>query len=1154
MRACLRDARRLECDPGAPVGRACHAPFRSAERTRSLRGGDDITRQESVYARPRRRPRLAAGRAVVRLVLAMACLAASGEPVLAQSSEGPVVTAVLPFEVHSAKPLDYLETSLAELLVTRLESSGRILVVESETVREGLIAVAGERSETTVRRLAGDLGADWVVAGSLTELAGRYSLDVKVTPIDARDPTRTLVFTAQDDDELLDRVNELADRVLEVLGTGTPRSQVAEVRVEGAADEILEGVAERLRLQPGTAYESALARDDLRELRDLPGVAAASFETERTPEGVVVIYRLVPKERLIPQAALESGDDRVAEVRIRGNKRIEANAIRARLETREGNPFNPALVAGDVREIQALGFFRNVRVLSEDSLDGRIVTFEVEENPVVRQVSIAGNENVDGDKIRDSLTITTGSTLDYPLLFENRERIVTIYRAEGYYLAQVTYEIEALQGDSVSIHFEVDEGAKLDLAEIEFTGNEHFSDDELVAGLKTKKRRWYSIVTRFFDRSGTYSEPVFLQDLQTVTERYMNDGYLQVDVGEPDVLVVEDDKGDDELVVKVPVTEGRQFRVGSVDVQGDTSIDLVALRERVNLQSGEVFNRSHLTEDVEDLERFYTDRGFFYASVAPRTKMNEVELTVDVVFAVEKGDLHFIREIEITGNRNTIDPVVRREVQMVEGELYAQRSVERSKNRIRRLGFFEEVEFEVETTDYAEQLDLDVQVVEKPTGSLSFGAGYSTQDSIVVSGSVSQANLFGRGWGVQAAVDWGQQTSRLFFSFYNPYFLGSTWSFRTSFFRTEIEFDQFRENETGVEFGFGHDLNLDGTAHGQVRYSFSSHEIERLTNENATSMVFRELLSDDQTTSLGGLSFVSDTRDDRVAPSDGHVYGGNFEFAGLGGFSTFLRMEGRAIWFTRPPGWLPSWFPFRDESTIVFGLRAGYTLPFNSIDDYSFDLPPALNTASSSELQSLQNIDTDLELPLTERYFLGGLGNFQLRGFEARTVGPRRTLLKRVGIGGALGLGNLFTAVGREAGFIDQDTGAVSAACVDNGFNQGDGDGDCNSIFDTEIDDFDDLDETDVIGGNSFFSGTLEYRFPVSEQLGLIGIVFLDFGNAFDETQNMFDVGEWRWGTGFGLLWFSPFGPLQGFVGFPLDRLEIEDSTVFEFSVGGAAL
>ena len=202
-------------------------------------------------------------------------------------------------------------------------------------------------------------------------------------------------------------------------------------------------------------------------------------------------------------------------------------------------------------------------------------------------------------------------------------------------------------------------------------------------------------------------------------------------------------------------------------------------------------------------------------------------------------------------------------------------------------------------------------------------------------------------------------------------------------------------------------------------------------------------------------------------------------------------------------------------------------------------------------MQSLDHIDTDLKLPLSERYFLGGLGNFQLRGYHARSVGPRRALLQR---SGAFGAGDLFQPVGTQLA-IDEATGLPDAFCDDRDTrfgNQGDGDGRCNSIFDND-DDFDDLDETDVIGGNRFFSGTFEYRFPISRELGLIGIVFLDIGNAFDEDQTLFDVTDWRYGTGFGALWFSPFGPLQAFVGFPLNKLEVEDSVTFEFSVGGSA-
>ena len=733
--------------------------------------------------------------------------------------------AVLPFQVFSARPQGYLEQSLADLLTTRLEASGQVRVLEAATVRESVIAHAGERSEATLRRIAHDVGADEVVAGSLTELAGRYSLDVKVVPADEAAATRTLVFTAEGEPELLDRVNELADRVLEVAGGASAQGQIAEVRIEGVSEELAAELPKRLRLQRGAAYESSAAREDLRTLREVPGIAAADVDTERSPKGVIVTYRLVPAEKLIPASPLEKPGDTVADVLVRGNRRIEANAIKARVATKPGQPFNPATVASDVREIYGLGFFRNVRVLTEQTPKGRVLTFDVEENPVVRQVTITGNENIDSEKIRDTLTLTTGSTLDYPLLFENGERVEALYRADGYYLARVSHKIEELSGDAVSIDFEVNEGEKLPLDRIEFEGNEHFSQEDLEDSLKTKSRRWYSLVTKYLDKSGTYSEPVFIQDLQKINEKYTNQGYIQVEIGDPRVTVIKDNSGKDALVVAVEIHEGPEYRVGSVDVQGDPSLDLIALRERVRLKEGEIFNRSSLTADVEDLERYYTDRGFFYASVSPRTNLEESDLTVDVAFDVQKGDLHFIREIDVTGNTNTVDEVVRREMRVVEGQLYSARGVNRSRDRVKRLGFFEDVEFEAKATDYQEQLDLDLKVVERPTGSLSFGVGYSTQDSIVVSGSISQSNLFGRGYGVNAVIDYGSRNSQFYLSFYNPYLLGSEFSLRTTAFRTDLEYIDFQQTELGVEFGLGHDLNEEGTARGNLRYSYATRDI-----------------------------------------------------------------------------------------------------------------------------------------------------------------------------------------------------------------------------------------------------------------------------------------------------------------------------------------
>ena len=1071
--------------------------------------------------------------------LLLAVVIGAAAPARAEGDTVKVLVALLPFKVHSAGSLDYLETALVDLLAARLEASGRVRVVESVVVREALVEHAGgEMAEAELRRLARDVGADYVVAGSLTELAGRYSLDIRVTPVQSAFTSKTMVFTAEGEDELLDRVNELAGRVVGIV-TATPSATVADVRIVGA-EEHTGGVAASLATQPGRPYSSDSVREDLDTLRGLPGVATATVETDRGPEGVVVTFRLVSSVDLMAEPQTRREADRVAEVRVRGNRRIETDAIAARISTRSGSPYSARRVASDIREIYSLGFFRNVRVLSEDSLDGRVLVFEVEENPVVRQVTISGNEKLGGDKIRDSLTLTTGATLDYPLLYENAQRIEALYRAEGFYLARVRHEIEELTGNAVAVHFQVDENKKLRLREIRFEGNDALSDAELRRGLRTKTWRFYSHVTRFLDKSGTYSEPVFQQDLRLVEQKYADKGYVQVEVAQPQVDPLEDG-----LVLTVGIKEGDPFRVGGIDVTGDATADVEELRKKLELEEGEVFNRSFLSGDVSRLTHHYTDRGFYFASVEPLTKVSEADKTIDVAFRVEKGPLYFVRKIEFEGNTQTVDSVVRREMQMVEGQLYSARALQLSETRIRSLGFFEEVNFEPKPTDYPDQIDVDVKLVERPTGSLSFGAGFSSQDGIVLSGSVSQSNLFGRGYGTQLSVDWGQNSQRFFASFVDPYLLGSDFSLQTTLFFLDLKFQDFTQQQQGIDVVLGHALDLEGTTRGFVRYGWADRQIDEDQFSNASAVIFRQIVQESTTTSLVGLTLRGDTRNDRVAPTRGGQWALSGDFAGLGGFSSFVRAEGRIQRFFQAPEWFPV-FPGR--SAFMLSARGGWTFPFNSISDY--DIPPSRALVNpDGELQPLDRIDPDLTLPLSERYFLGGLGPFQLRGYKARSLGPRRAVLRRTGL---IGTGNEFMTVGRTT-VIDESTRRLDAVCDDLfGFNQGDGDGLCNSLYDADTDDFADLDETDVIGGNKFLSLTGEYRFPISDALGLMGIAFLDAGNAFAETEDVWDIGKWRFGTGAGVLWFSPFGPLQAFLGIPINKLEVEDTQVFEFSVGGA--
>ncbi|MFQ5418498.1 MAG: POTRA domain-containing protein, partial [Myxococcota bacterium] len=594
------------------------------------------------------RPHSPLGRQVgrrARRVLAWLGLVAAGWVLPAGSAAALPVLAVLPFQVHSAHSLDYLGASLANLLRTRLEASGQVAVVDAARVKERVAGAAvAAFSAADLRAVAGDLAAEFVVTGSLTELAGRFSLDIRVLPASPAGRSRTMVTTADREDELLTRVNELADRLLGEIA-GVAPSRVAAVEVIGAAERTEQLVASLLT-QVGLDYDPVVVRDDLDRLRSDPEIVSASSETERGKEGVRVRFTVVRSQDILAPAPAGATARRVSEVVVRGNRRIESDAIRARIGTTPGGPYRPSQIAKDVRQIYALGFFRNVRVLTEDAPGGgRIVIFDVEENPVVRQISISGNENIDGEKIRDILTLTMGSALDYPLLFENRARIRELYKAEGYYLAEVEYEIETLSEASVAIHFEVDENQKLKLRDIDFVGNEAFSDRELRDGFSTKTWHWWSYATSWFDRSGTYSVPLFIQDLRSVERKYTDSGYLQVNIQPPHVV-----PSADGLRVTVTIEEGLQFRVGALDIAGDNTVDIDGLRELLQLREGDVFSRTAPTEDVASLTEHYTNRGFYFANVSPLSNLSDADQTVDVIFQVKKGPLYFVRNVNIDGN------------------------------------------------------------------------------------------------------------------------------------------------------------------------------------------------------------------------------------------------------------------------------------------------------------------------------------------------------------------------------------------------------------------------------------------------------------------------------------------------------------------------
>ncbi|MBW2388118.1 MAG: hypothetical protein JRG89_06740, partial [Deltaproteobacteria bacterium] len=483
----------------------------------------DTRREHALHPTPWRNPLHAPGRLVANGLVLSLCLGlgfaatsaaqeapqevASADADVATSEETRIPIAVLPFRIHSARPLGYLTESLSDLLATRLESTGKVTVLGSQTVSDALSPSGRvDLSEEELRSLAKRLEVRAVISGSITELAGRYSLDVRLTPAGAG-RSESIAIVAQSEEALIGRLDELADRSVASL-SGTDPDKIIEVTIE-AAGKIEEELRADLEYRAGAMYEPAEVRRDRARIEDHPAVARVTLDVERGPEGVRLVYRVIRSERLFGAAAREREGAEIGDIYIRGNRRIDSDAILGRIGSQVGAPLNENQVASDIRSIFELGFFGDVKAYVDSGPTGKVLIFDVFENPVVRQISISGNENIDGDKVKEILTLTTGSTLDRSLLKANTERIKALYRAEGYYLAEAGFTIENITEGSVAVHFEVEENEKLRLKKVNFTGNQAFSSGELREDFATKLWRPWSYLTSWFDRSGTYSEPIF---------------------------------------------------------------------------------------------------------------------------------------------------------------------------------------------------------------------------------------------------------------------------------------------------------------------------------------------------------------------------------------------------------------------------------------------------------------------------------------------------------------------------------------------------------------------------------------------------------------------------------------------------------------------
>jgi len=630
---------------------------------------------------------------------------------------------------------------------------------------------------------------------------------------------------------------------------------------------------------------------------------------------------------------------KIKEVVIKGNRRIESPAITNVIKVKAGDNLFEDKIDEDIKAVFGLGYFADVKAETTVVDEGVVLTYNVTEKPIVREILFEGNKALSTDKLKDSLEFKLNSIYSARDLTKSIKKIKKLYMDEGYSQAEIEPVREQITPYELKITFKVNEGAKILIKEIRFEGNKAYTAKKLKGLMETTPDWWLAWLTG----AGVYKEEVLKNDMALLSELYMNNGYINIKVAEPKVTLMPDGKG---LLVSIALTEGDQFRVGQISFRGDLLETKEQLANQIKLKTGAVFSRGLLRQDIFTLTDVYADKGYAFANVNPLTQLNSEQKVIDIVFDFEKGEKVYIDRINIAGNAKTRDKVIRRELRLAEGELYSATALKKSKQNIMNLGYFEEANLSTVKGRGDDKLNLNVDVKEKATGTFSIGGGYSSLDGFVGQGSVQQANFFGLGLKANASVSLGKKTSTYNVGLTDPYFLDTKWSLGGDLYRTEREYHDYTRKATGGDIKGGYQLSDTLSTFLMYKYEEKSIFDESLALQQ-TRQLYPDLVSEpDTTTSAFSASITRNTTDYRLDPTTGMTNSLSVEFAGLGGTSRYIRYIGQSSKF----------FP------VGFGGVFMVHGTFGHIQE------------------------TGEKIPIDEKFYLGGIST--LRGYDGRTVSP----------------------------------------------------------------------------------------------------------------------------------------------------------------------
>ncbi len=498
----------------------------------------------------------------------------------------------------------------------------------------------------------------------------------------------------------------------------------------------------------------------------------------------------------LPSAPAFASGPVVQSVEFTGNVRTPEETLRSTARMSPGMQLDPVVVDADIRAIYGLGQFRDIRAETTPSGGGVKLTYVLEEKPIIEEIAFSGNRKIKSDDLRSEVTVHTFSPLDERAVAESMEKISAAYAKKGYYLASVDYRLETTEQGEARLVFDVRENQGVIVRRVTFVGNKVFKDKALRDVVKTKEKSFLGFLTG----AGKYDEEKIKNDSLFLTYHYLNNGYLKVKVSPPTATISKDKRY---IFVTFNIHEGQQYKIGKVSLSGDILTTPEELTGLLKTRKGDIYSQKVLEEDLLMLTDRYGDEGYAYASINPITTPDDETLTADINIQASKGRRITIERINIEGNTTTRDKVIRREMELMENDRYSERLLRRSRERLMRLGYFEDVNFATPRGSRDDTMILNIIVKEKPTGSFNISAGFSTYEHFIFNASVQKENFFGYGISGSVSAELSRKRQLFMLSVNDPYFLDSNWSVGASGYRSAFSYTDFRREASGGDISLG---------------------------------------------------------------------------------------------------------------------------------------------------------------------------------------------------------------------------------------------------------------------------------------------------------------------------------------------------------------